>query len=124
MSETFLQDVYSLKTDKIVNISTPFDDLRNIIKIISQADILVSSSTGPLHIANALNVRCIGLYCHRPMNSSALWGVFNQNSVSLEVSDEYCRTHCSKDKEQCAFENGTSVETVIENIHKLIQHKI
>jgi hypothetical protein len=36
------------------------------------------------------------------------------------VSEEYCEKNCSHDKKICAFENGISVDQVINGIKTLI----
>lgn len=98
-----------------------FDDvkvknLRDLIFIISDSDLLIASSTGPLHIASALKIKTIGLYCHRKMNCAKHWGALGEKAVNLEVSKEYCDTNCSPDKETCSFENGINIEEVIRHI--------
>lgn len=123
MSNEFRNRIQTLDQKRIKDVSNYYKSLRQLITIISHADILISSSTGPLHLANALNVGCIGLYCHRPMNCPTLWGVFNSRSINIEVPKEYCDRHCSQDKEKCAFEDGISIDEVIKNINKLLNEE-
>ena len=78
-------------------------DLRQFIKIISVMDLFISNSTGPLHMADALNIKCIGINCHRPMNSVKYWGILNNKSINIEVPEEYCNKNCSTDKEDLQF---------------------
>jgi ADP-heptose:LPS heptosyltransferase len=120
MSDKFLKDAGALNDKRIINISGKWGDLRPFIKIISVMDLFTSNSTGPLHIADALNLKCIGINCHRPMNSSKYWGILNNHSLNIEVSGEYCDKNCSPDKEVCNFENGISVEQVINGIKTLL----
>ena len=80
----------------------------------------MSNSTGPLHIAGALNKKCIGLYCHRPMNCAKLWGILNKQSINLEVPEKYCDKNCSANKEVCNFEDGISIQQAIDGIKTLI----
>ena len=124
MSSEFRNRIRTLDQKRIKDVSISYTSLRELITIISHADVLISSSTGPLHLANALNVGCIGLYCHRPMNCPTLWGVFNSRSINIEVPKEYCDKYCSSDKEKCAFEDGITIDMVMENINKLlVEHK-
>ncbi len=116
MSSSFKDQIAALNEKKIVEITSHLGALRKLITIISGIDLMISSSTGPIHIADALDKRCIGLYCHRPMNSARIWGVLNKKSINLEVSKEYCDTFCSKDKSICSFENGISIDEVLEQI--------
>jgi ADP-heptose:LPS heptosyltransferase len=77
---------------------------------------MLCSSTGPIHLADALDIKCIGIHCHRNVNCAKHWGVINKKSINLEVTKEYCDSHCSKDKNICNFENGISTEEVLKHI--------
>ena len=90
--------------------------LRDLICIISATDLLIAASTGPLHLASALKVKTIGLFCHRRMSCVQHWGALGNNAVNIEVSKEYCDNKCSADKEICNFENGISVDEVLKSI--------
>jgi heptosyltransferase-2 len=120
MSEQFIKDATALDNNIVVDISNEIMGLREFIKIISVIDLFVCNSTGPLHLADALNRKCIGINCHRLMNSVQYWGIINKNSINIEVSEEYCEKNCSHDKKICAFENGISVDQVINGIKTLI----
>ena len=120
MSEGFLKSVADLKDNRIIDIASKLMDLRHFIKIISVIDLFMSNSTGPLHIADALNKKCIGINCHRPMNSTKYWGVLNKTSINIEVPEEYCNKNCSANKEICSFENGISIQQVIDGIKTLL----
>jgi ADP-heptose:LPS heptosyltransferase len=120
MSDSFLKNAEAINDKRIINISGNWGDLRQFIKIISVMDLFISNSTGPLHIADALNLKCIGINCHRPMNSVKYWGILNNHSLNIEVSKEYCDKNCSPNKEVCNFENGISIEQVINGIKTLL----
>jgi heptosyltransferase-2 len=120
MSDYFLKNVKALNDNRIVDISGNWKDLREFIKVISVMDLFISNSTGPLHIADALNLKCIGINCHRPMNSVKYWGIINKRSINIEVAEEYCNKYCSPDKQTCSFENGISTDQVINGIKTLI----
>ena len=120
MSDIFLKNVKSLNDDRVINISGIWGDLRQFIKIISVMDLFISNSTGPLHIADALDRKCIGLNCRRPMRSVKYWGILNKRSINLEVPEEYCNKNCSADKKVCCIEDGISIDQVIEGIKTLI----
>jgi ADP-heptose:LPS heptosyltransferase len=117
MTVEFKLKIAKLNDGRILDISYDIRDLRDFIKVISTADLMICSSTGPLHIADALNIKCIGLHCHRPMSSAKYWGVINKKSVNLEIPKEYCDGHCSGNKNACAFENGISIEEVLKHIN-------
>jgi len=120
MSRYFLDGMKIFDSYKIVNISRSVDDLRELIKIIEQADIFIGPSTGPLHIADALGKKVIGIHCHRPMNCITHQGILNNCSINLEVSDEDCKKYCSADQNTCGIEQGISVDDVILSIKKLM----
>jgi len=120
MSEEFIKKARETGKEKVVDISKKISGLREFIKVISVVDLFVCNSTGPLHMADALNRKCIGINCHRPMNSVQYWGIINKRSINIEVSEEYCNKNCSADKKICAFENGISIEQVIDGIKTLL----
>lgn len=120
MSDSFLKDIRLINDDRVIDISGNWGDLRQFIKVISVMDIFISNSTGPLHIADALNLKCLGIYCHRPMNSAKYWGIINKRSINLEVPGEYCDRNCSQDKQTCNFENGIRIDQVINGIKTLL----
>lgn len=113
MSNVFIDSALKL-SPRVFNIVKETDDLRMLIKVISNASSLIGSSTGPLHLASALNVNCIGLYCCEPMRCVKRWGAISPKAVNLEISEDYCKSNCSPDKKTCAFENGISIERVIQ----------
>ncbi|MHB8580201.1 MAG: glycosyltransferase family 9 protein [Ignavibacteriaceae bacterium] len=119
MSKEFLSNIHKLGSDRIYNLSEKLLDLRDLIKVIGQTEMLISPSTGPLHIADALGIKCIGLHCHRPMSCAIHQGIINKNSINLEVTDENCKKLCSADQNTCGIEKGITVTEVIESIIKL-----
>lgn len=123
MSQEFRNKISSLNNSRIHDISNEIGDLRDMIKIISQADLFFAPSTGPLHIADALNIKCVGLFCHRNASRSKLHGVLNSRSINLEVPDEYCNKYCSHDKEKCAIQTGLNEEDVLNAFEKLLTIK-
>lgn len=116
MSESFRQSIINLNDKKIVFADESIKRLRDLICIIGNVDLLIAPSTGPLHIASALKIKTIGLFCHRRMNCAEHWGALGEKAVNLEVSKEYCDAHCSSDKEVCEFEDGISIEEVMKYI--------
>jgi ADP-heptose:LPS heptosyltransferase len=118
MTEHFADSAKSLGGIRIIDTRSSVKRLRDLICIIANADMLIASSTGPLHIASALGTKTFGLYCHRPMNCAKHWGALGSNAVNLEIGKEYCDANCSSDKEVCSFENGIGVEEVIRKIKR------
>ncbi len=116
MSSNFRDSILNLNDRRIVFADSQINRLRDLICIIANSDLLIAASTGPLHLASALDIRTIGLFCHRRMNCAELWGAKGRKAVNLEVSSEYCDSNCSKDKEVCRFEDGIKTEEVLKFI--------
>ena len=124
MTDEFRKNISDSGNKKIFDVSKKIGNLREFIKVIGRTDLMICSSTGPIHLADAINIRCIGIHCHRNVSSAKHWGVVNKKSVNLEVTKEYCDAHCSSDKKICAFENGLQIDDVINNIDiKLFDRK-
>jgi len=113
MSSNFRDSILSLNDSRIVIADSHISRLRDLICIIANTDLLIAASTGPLHLASALDIKTIGLFCHRRMNCAELWGAKGSKAVNLEVSREYCDNNCSNDKEECKFEEGIKTEEVL-----------
>jgi ADP-heptose:LPS heptosyltransferase len=116
MTNDFKEKVKILNDKRIIDISQKITNLRELIKVISGTDLMLCSSTGPIHLADALNRKCIGIHCYRNVNCAKHWGVLNNKSINLEVAKKYCDSHCSNDKSICDFENGTSTNEVLRHI--------
>jgi heptosyltransferase III len=120
MTQSFRKETVALSPERVIDISERIGDLREFIGIIGAADVIITPSTGPAHIADALGGRAIGLHCHRPMNCVRYWGILNPRSINLEVPGEYCRAHCSTDQNACGIENGISTEQVLDGLANLL----
>ncbi|MCX6165488.1 MAG: hypothetical protein NTU73_11630, partial [Ignavibacteriae bacterium] len=116
MTDDLKEKVKNLDDNRIKDISRKITNLRELIKVISGIDLMLCSSTGPIHLADALDVKCVGIHCNRNVNSAKHWGVLNKKSINIEVKKEYCDSHCSNDKNICKFEDGISVEEVLKHI--------
>jgi ADP-heptose:LPS heptosyltransferase len=116
MSNDFKNNIKSL--DKgIINIEGKIKSLRDLIMIINSVNLVIASSTGPAHIAAALRINAVVLYCHRPMNCSKIWGTLSDNAINIEVSDEHCKKFCVPNDNICDIENGITVDDVLKNIN-------
>ncbi len=91
--------------------------------IISQADIMLSGDSGPLHIATALGVKSIGLYGSMPVNRTGCYC----NGINIK-SDKNC-VPCNRRK--CKYLKHTNkiyapcmeeikVDTVFEEVKKIL----
>lgn len=120
MSESFISKIKNLNYGNIYIVADKLYPLRKFISFINAMDLVVVSSTGPAHIADALKRKAVVMHCNRNVSSVKHWGTINGNSIDLEVSNEFCNLHCSKDKNTCDIENGISIETVLDSIKKQI----
>ena len=83
-------------SEKTHNFAGRFD-LPKLISLINKADVFVSNSTGPIHIAAALEKNIIGFYPNLLQCSAKRWGPFSDKSVVFTPKNQ-----CSDcEREQC-----------------------
>jgi len=84
----------------------------------AMTDILVSASTGPMHICGGLGVDTISLFCPLPACSPELWSALGNKAVNMLPSDGYCQTKCPGDPKICDFsgEGGITPKQVYNKI--------
>ncbi|MFC2133329.1 glycosyltransferase family 9 protein [Bacteroidota bacterium] len=94
---------------------------RDFFVDITAMDALVSSSTGPSHLAAALKVKTITLFCRIPVCSPGLWAPMGNEAHFIQPTQEYCNAKCPGAK-KCWFEDdgGINAEKVFETIKKQI----
>lgn len=68
---------------RMVNGAGKFN-LEELMAVVSGAKLLISSSTGPLHLADALGVPVAAFYCPRPPSTPKRWGPFTQPQGVLQ----------------------------------------
>jgi len=118
MSEEFSNTLNSLNDERIINLSR--EALRDLIKIISVSNMVISSSTGPMHLASALGVKTVSIFCHIPMCRVDRWGALGNKAHNIEVSDEYCKNNCREIFENCQIESGIGTPTVLQEVLPII----
>lgn len=88
--------------DEVESVQKEINDKSNLINLccelslselktlISKSKLFISNSTGPIHIAGALNKNIIGFYPHHLPASKTRWQPLSKNSVILEpeVNDD------------------------------------
>lgn len=96
--------------------------LRQSIINFSLLDVLVSASTGPMHICAALNVPTISMFCPLPACSPKLWGPLGNKSEIIQPEENYCSTVCPGDPHICDFsgKGGIDAEKVFERVKSFI----
>ena len=78
--------------------------LRALIADLAQCDLVVGSSTGPLHLAAALGVPTVGLFCPLPACSPTLWGPRGGDAAFVLPPPGCCPGRCPRDPKHCQFE--------------------
>ena len=78
--------------------------LRELMSILSQLHCLVSSSTGPMHVAAALRVPTVSLFCPLPACSPELWGPRGNRATIVLPPAGSCAVRCPGDPKVCRFE--------------------
>lgn len=84
--------------------------LRQLIVHIAAFDLLISASTGPMHLAGALKVDTISVFCPLPACHPALWGPRGNIATFLMPQDEYCQKLCPGDPKVCDFRGSGGID--------------
>ncbi len=85
--------------------------VRKLIKMIAGLDLLISCSTGPMHIAAALKIPTVSLFCPLPACSPKLWGPLGNNSKVILPDSDYCSRICSGDPKNCNFQGNGGIDS-------------
>ena len=95
-------------------------NMRDLVLLIKNAELVIVGDSGPMHIASSLNVPVIALF--GPTNPQK-WGPVSNNSVVLSIDEDckYCyKTHCPKHLE-CLKKIKPSI--VIKEIQRYLKIK-
>jgi ADP-heptose:LPS heptosyltransferase len=100
-------------------------DIRDFFIDIACLDLLVSSSTGPAHVAAALKVPTLTLFCSLPACSPKLWSPMGNDARYILPEENYCNTKCPGDPKKCSFEGegGIDAKKILDNIFKFIKER-
>ncbi|MCB0727355.1 MAG: glycosyltransferase family 9 protein [Ignavibacteriae bacterium] len=71
--------------NRIIDLSGKLD-LRELLILIDNSKLFISNSTGPIHIAGALNKNIIGFYPNEETMSSTRWKPLSENCVIINPS--------------------------------------
>ena len=96
--------------------------LRESIINFSTLDVLISASTGPMHICAALKVPTISMFCPLTACSPKLWGPLGNKSEIILPEEKYCLTVCTGDPHICDFsgKGGIDSQMVYERVKNFI----
>ncbi|UCH66721.1 MAG: glycosyltransferase family 9 protein [Ignavibacterium sp.] len=97
--------------------------LRSAIVNFSVLDVLISASTGPMHICAALKVPTISMFCPLTACSPKLWGPLGNESEIILPEENYCSNVCPGDPHICDFsgEGGIDSEIVLKTVNSFIK---
>jgi ADP-heptose:LPS heptosyltransferase len=109
-----------LDTSRIID-ATGTRSLMDLMGIISQLNLLVSASTGAMHIAAGLRVPTVSLFCPLTACSPKLWGPSGNLSKIILPEEDFCQTRCPGDPHVCQFEGGIHPKTVAEAVIQQFQ---
>ncbi len=114
-----------LKNIKDVEYINEDKKLRESIVNFSALDVLISASTGPMHICAALKVKTVSLFCPLPGCSPKLWGPLGNRSEIMFPQDNYCSVVCPGDPHTCDFsgEGGIDSQIIYERLKQFINLK-
>ncbi|MCB0721605.1 MAG: glycosyltransferase family 9 protein [Ignavibacteriae bacterium] len=122
MTKKLSEKLTSLNSDRIIDLSRHTFSLRELIGLISVCDVVVSSSTGPMHLASAMGVNTVSIFCYNAMCRVKRWGALGNKAHNIEVASEFCRNNCHEVVEECRVEAGIGIHRVLNEILPLISH--
>lgn len=108
----------SLERIEGIKYSNVGKSLRKSFITFKALDVLISASTGPMHICAALKVKTISMFCPLTACSPKLWGPLGNESKIILPTENYCSTKCPGDPKKCRFEGADGI-TVQQVIHEL-----
>jgi heptosyltransferase-2 len=112
--------------DNIENVLYPNkgNTLRDSIVNLASLDLLISNSTGPMHICAALSVPTVSLFCPLTACSPKLWGPLGNKAEIIMPAQIYCDTKCPIDPKKCDYskEGGITAEEVAFKVDKFLNN--
>ena len=99
------------------------NSLRESIINFSMLDLLISSSTGPMHLAAGLGVPTLSLFCSLPACSPELWSPTGSRSEIILPEKDYCQNKCPGDPKICKFQGsgGINAEIVLTRAKEILK---
>ncbi|MEK6553120.1 MAG: glycosyltransferase family 9 protein [Bacteroidota bacterium] len=96
--------------------------LRESIINFASLELLISASTGPMHIAATLKVKTLSMFCPLTACSPKLWGPLGNESKIILPQENYCQTVCPGDPKKCTFsdEGGINSDLMFSETLKLL----
>lgn len=119
--------------DNILNNLANIDDviypnkgnvLRQSIINLASLDLLISNSTGPMHICASLKIPTLSLFCPLTACSPKLWGPLGNKSEIILPKQSYCDNQCPIDPKKCDYskEGGITAEEIAAQVHQFFKN--
>jgi ADP-heptose:LPS heptosyltransferase len=89
-------------------------NLRELMALIAETEIIVCGSTGPLHIASGLGKPSLTPFCPFPSVSAALWGNIGGDGLVIEQSRDRCLRCHGGSVNHCDFQGAITAETLFQ----------
>lgn len=80
----------SQKLNMAINKITGNTDMRTLAAVLSEAEVVVANSTGPLHLAVAVGTKVVGLYPSRKAMSPVRWGPLGREDIVIQPEGVIC----------------------------------
>ena len=109
-----------LQSPRIVDLIGKLN-LRDLMGVIAHSAVVVSASTGPMHLAASLRVPTVSMFCRMSAASVDLWGPQGNTSAIVRPTEHYCSTQCPGDPHACQFEGGIFPEEVLQRVKEILK---
>ncbi len=97
--------------------------LSELTALIDRADLFIANSTGPLHIAAALNKNIIGFYPKILSCSAKRWGPYSSKSIIFTPEID-CKNCTREQCEQLDCMNSININKVFSEVQNLINFEL
>lgn len=110
---------YFVVSNKTINTAGIFN-LEELTALISNSEIVIANSTGPIHIAAALGKHVIGFYPKFAAVSPQRWGPYTREASIFQPT--VCDGNCSREKCQTIkCMNSIDIEAAANDINKILR---
>ncbi len=113
--ERSMIDGICARSDIPVKNITGETDLRTLAAVLSLATVVVANSTGPLHVAAAVDTKVVGLYPGKAVMSPKRWGPLGDNHRVIQPS----RVECRCPPKQCRCMETITAQQVADQVVSL-----
>ncbi len=103
-------------------IATESGNIRELMALCSTMHVLVSSSTGTMHIAASLGVPTVSLFCPLTACSPQLWGPLGNRAEVILPGPDYCQLRCPKDPKVCPLDD-IEVSDVVRRVEAILRER-